>query len=78
MKLTIELDWESYRVKAWWHRTLCRWFGHPEFKPRKRGPMLNFLVLDDDPRPRCVRCHAPDPTLPKPEAKSMTFTFVDD
>jgi len=71
MRVTIEFDSELWRVRSWWHRRLCAWFGHPRFEERGFVSFLSFT--GEDNRPRCVRCRVPDPSLPKPWPVTYTF-----
>lgn len=65
VRITIEIDGRTLReiVREWWHEHLCEWFGHPAFRERKK-PDFIFLMGFWDPRPRCVRCGAPDDSRP--------------
>lgn len=75
MRLTI--DFEGPHPIRWLERRrrelACRWFGHPAFA----APYGISLFLGSDNRPRCTRCHAPDPEAPEPEPYTHTITFGD-
>ena len=79
MKLTVEFDWEGWRLRRWRADLACRLFGHPGWKPPefKRDWLLASLLDRNDQRLRCVRCRVPHPDEPKLEPFTHTFEWSD-
>lgn len=72
MRLTIEFESELWRVRSWWHRFLCKHFGHPGWKEPSPSPLWLYAQMLDDGCRRCVRCGA---RHPEDKPKSYTYTF---